>query len=744
MKDGLNLALSEEQTLLRDSVSKLLGTESTPARVRAAEPLGHDPKLWAELVGFGIPAMRAPEAAGGGGMSLLDAALIAEEAGRHLAPGPVIETIVAAHLLADLGGDARGWFERVRDGEAIVAFALHEAGAHPRQVVPGAAVADAILYLDEDEVVLLAGQPVGAARDNLGKAPVLEIDLEGELGGRTRHILAHGPDARYAYLAAIEEWKILTAAALAGLGRRALELAAAYASEREAFGRLIGTYQGVSHPLANSITDIEGAQLLVWRTIWALARGRDDAAASVSMAFWWAAKATAIAVIRSLRVFGGYGLAVEYDIQLYFRRGRAMALPLGDPAAELQHVADRLWGEARWSPLPDPGHIDIEFGYGAAAEKFAAEIQAFFDENLTPERLQAMRDSLDGYDGEMQQRLAAAGMLYPDWPAEYGGSGRGAYEMSALGVVYEANDWSRVAIGTTNMGARMAMLFGSDALKAEALPRFAAGQASSCLGFTEPSCGSDVFAAKTRAVKDGNGWVINGQKVFTTAAHVSDYVLLLTRTDPDAPKHKGLTMFLAPMTLPGVSFDALHTMQEERTNITYYADVRVPDMYRLGPVNGAVGVMAAAMKFEHSGEGYHINQPAMVEAAIAWAHEAVNADGRKRIEEPDVRARIARAYVHNEVADLLCRRAVCAGVEGIPGRAFGPMSKLFTPETYLKDSADLLELAAPDSLFEGHDPLGVIEYKHRHSVGSTIYGGTSEVHRSVVAEQVLGLPRTRL
>jgi alkylation response protein AidB-like acyl-CoA dehydrogenase len=118
-----------------------------------------------------------------------------------------------------------------------------------------------------------------------------------------------------------------------------------------------------------------------------------------------------------------------------------------------------------------------------------------------------------------------------------------------------------------------------------------------------------MYAAKTRAVRDGDDWIINGQKVFTTAAHVSDYVLLLTRTDPDVPKHKGLTMFLVPLTLPGIEIQALHTMQEERTNITYYADVRVPDMYRLGPVGGAIGVMAAAMRFEHSGEGYHISIP---------------------------------------------------------------------------------------------------------------------------------------
>jgi alkylation response protein AidB-like acyl-CoA dehydrogenase len=738
----MKLSLTDEQEMLRDSFAKLLRAESTPARIRAAEPLGYDAALWKSLVAFGIPAMRAAEAAGGGGMSLLDAALVAEEAGRYLAPAPLIETMVAAHLLGEIGGEGQAWLEKIGSGEAIVVLALHEPGLRPEQLVPGAAVADAILYLDEDEVVLLAGTPPNATPDNLARAPLARIDFE-TVEGKTRHIIGHGPDARYAYQAAIEEWKILTAAYLAGVGRRALELAAEYASEREAFGRLIGTYQGVSHPLADSITDIEGARLLVWRTIWAMSRGRDDAAASVSMAFWWAAKSTATAVNRALRTFGGYGLSVEYDIQLYFRRGKAAALPLGDPQAELVRVADRLWGDARWSPLPDPGAIEIEFGYGAAAETFAAEIQDFFDKNVTPESRAAMLDSLDGYDPVMQRKLAEAGLLYPDWPPEYGGQNRSAYELSALGVVFEANDWSRIPSGVTNMGACMTMMFGSEALKREALPRFAAGSALSCLGFTEPTCGSDMYAAKTRGVRDGDDWIINGQKVFTTCAHVSDYVLLLTRTDPDAPKHKGLTMFLVPLTLPGIEIQALHTMQEERTNITYYADVRLPDMYRLGPVGGAMGVMAVAMKMEHSGEGYQIHHPGLIEAAVAWAHSATDESGARRIENADVRARIARAAVHNEVADLLCRRAVWAGVNDIPGRAFGPMSKLFSTETMMTDSADLLELAAPDSLLEGHDPLGVIEYKHRHALGTTIYGGTSEVHRSVVAETALNLPRTR-
>ncbi len=732
----MKMNLSEEQALLSESVSRFLGVQSSPARVRAAEPLGFDRALWAGLAEMGVPAMRVQEAAGGGGMSLLDAVLVAEQCGRHLASAPTAEVIVAARLLAEFGAD--DWVARIGDGQAVVTLALHDAAIRPIQTVPGGTVADAVLYLAGDDIRLCIPVPTDT-RANLGKSPLARIDLSSVADCRS---LICGPNARAAFLAAIEEWKILTAAALAGLTRRALEMAAEYATEREAFGRLIGTYQGISHPLADSIVDVEGARLLVWRAVWAIARSREDAAASVSMAFWWASQAAGTALIRSLRTFGGYGLSVEYDIQLYFRRGKAMALPLGDPQDELVRVADRLWRGAT-NPLPPAGDIGIEFGYGEAAERFEAEIRAFLAATLTPEMKARARASFDGYDRELQKKLAEGGFLCPDWPDEYGGQGRSAFELSALAIAYEASDVSRVIIGTTNMGARMVMMFGSDTLKAEALPRLSSGTASSCLGFTEPGSGSDVFAARTRATRDGDDWIVNGQKIFTTGAHVSDYVLLLARTDPHAPKHQGLTMFLVPMNLPGIAVFPIHTLQDERTNTTFYEDVRVADFYRLGPVGGAVGVMGAAMKFEHSGEGYHVSQPALIDAAVAWARTAMDDDGRPRIESAEVRARIARAAIHNEIADLLCRRAVWAGVEGLESRAYGPMSKLFTSETYLRDSADLLELAAPDSLFEGQDAPGILEFKHRHSIGPTIYGGTSEIHRSVVAEQALGLPRTR-
>ena len=157
-----------------------------------------------------------------------------------------------------------------------------------------------------------------------------------------------------------------------------------------------------------------------------------------------------------------------------------------------------------------------------------------------------------------------------------------------------------------------------------------------------------MYAARTRAVRDGDDWIITGQKMFTTGAHISDYILMLARTDPDAPKHKGITLFFFPMTLPGVTIQPVDTLPDERTNITFYDEVRVPDRYRLGEVNGGLKVMAAAMEIEHGGEGYHIYHHSLMRAALDWASSS-DASGKRPIDKPAVRARLARARAHLEI-----------------------------------------------------------------------------------------------
>lgn len=738
----MNLEITEEQRLLKDSVAKLFAAQSTPRDVRAAEPSGFSPKLWQSLVGLGIPVMRAPEEMGGAGANLLDAALVAEEVGRYLAPAPVIESIAAARLLATLGDDySLDLLAKMRDGKTIVTLALHPCTSGRDQIVPGGGVADVVITVEGDVLSAVTNTVMDAGMKPvvLGALPVARQRLAATDVRSERRVLASGPNARGLHESAVEEWRLLKAAALGGAARRAVELAADYARERKQFGRTIGSFQAIAHPLADSITDIEGVRLMVWWAVWANARGHADAAAATAMAAWWANDASRRAVQRALRTFGGYGLALEYDIQLYFRRINGLALLDGDPLEDLTRAGDRLWGNARVA-LPPAGDIAIDIGFGAAAEQFAADARRFFEENLTPALRAKAHHSTDGHDPAFHKLMAKAGFAYPDWPKQWGGQERGPFELSALARVFEEFRWTRVPIGITNMGARMTMMFGVPELQAEVMPRLADGSALSCLGFSEPSSGSDMYAAQTRAVKDGDDWIINGQKMFTTGAHIADYVLLLVRTDPEAVKHKGLTVFLVPLNLPGIEIQALQTMQDERTNITYYADVRVPDRYRLGPVNGGLKVMAAAMSLEHSGEGYHVLQNSLLDAARTWARTP-NAAGQRPMDDVNVRQRLARVATHTQVADLLCRRSVWSGVNGHADRAIGPMSKLFSTESYMEDAADLVALAAPDSLMPPPGALHEIEEKFRQSIGQTIYGGTSEVHRGIIAENALKLAR---
>lgn len=738
----MNLHLTEEQKLLRESVGRLFARESTPERVRRAEATGFDEGLWAALCEAGVPLMRLAEASGGGGHSLLDALLVAEEAGAHLASVPVAEAIVIPPLLARLGSNAKPLLKGAIGG---VRCALALQSADRLQPITCGDVAPAVIALSGDTVIA-ARNPTRGRDPNLAAAPLARADLS---SSTEWSVLAQGDFAKRAFLAAIEEWKLLTAAMLAGLARRSLEMAAAYSREREAFGRPIGGYQGIAHPLADAIGEVEVAQMLAWRAAWAIARGRPDAAASVSMAFWWASQATSRAVARALHTFGGYGVSLETDIQLYYRRGKAWALQAGDPQQELLRVAERLWAsstEAEPTPLPDAGDMPLELGWGPKAEVFAAEAGAWFDRHLTPELKAHAHHSVDGFDAAFNRKIASAGYLFPHWPKAYGGQDRSLYEYWAMIAAIEARGWEHVTSSITNSVAQMVMRFCEPSIRDRVLGEFARGEALACMGFTEPSCGSDLFAAKTRAERDGaGGWRVNGQKIFTTSANLSRYCFLLARTDPAKPKHAGLTLFLVPLDAPGITIQPVHTLQDERTNVVFLSDVHVADDHRVGDVDGGMHVMAAMLEIEHgSGDHYRQGHETMLRKATQWARGAQR-DGQPLLADRDAAGRLARAAVHLEVSTLLCRRAIWAMSERIPHRYWGPMAKLFATESYQRDASDLMDLAAPDTLFSERHGHGVaqIEIGYRQSIGTTIYGGTSEVQRSLVAEQALGMPKSR-
>lgn len=734
----MNLALSSEQQLLKDSFQRFFSKESSIERVRAAAPLGFDANLWSALLEMQAPLARVPAAHGGLDMSLLDAAIIAEEAGRALACAPLVEVMVAARALALAGKEGAGWIHRIARG-AIVVPALHRARGGALQEVPGGAVADAVVALDGDELVLLSRANRGGLQINIGQVPVACWNLRNESLSRT--VLARGDAARAAAEMMLAEWKLLSAATLAGLSRQALDLAAAYAKERIQFGRPVGSFQGLAHPLADAVTQVDGGRLLVWKAIWSTAHAKPDAAALISLAWWWMGQASVIATRRALRAFGGYGLSLEYDVHWYHRRVAALILLGGDPQRELETAGELLFAGRRWH-LPEAGEVGISFDLNEAALRHMENARAFFAAHWDDRMRAKAHHSTASHDAEFHRKLAEAGLIFSQWPVEHGGAATTAAVDYVVGEVCEEwNYTSHVAV-ITNIVAHVLMKFGSSRAKAEILPRIKAGEAVCSLGFSEPASGSDVFAAQTTAVREGEEWIINGQKMFTTAGHCADYVLLLARTSSGGSKHGGLTLFIVPTNQPGFAVQPVHTYQDERTNITFYSNVRVPDAYRLGPVDGGAAVMAAALSLEHGGVNYFSGQTRMLRSALAWA-EARDAEGVRPLDDKSIRTRLARIRARYEVASCFVARGIWAADADCGERAWGPMAKVFITESFLESSWEILEMGGSASIVTGNHPLGLVELDHRRAYGTTIYGGTSEIHRSIIAEQALGLPKSR-
>ncbi|ORV82944.1 acyl-CoA dehydrogenase family protein [Mycolicibacterium iranicum] len=333
----MDLTLTEEQRQLVDSFAALFTRESSSDRVRAAEPLGFDRQLWEALRGTGVIDMALAEADGGWGASVTDLALVAEQFGRTVASVPMIEAQVAARILA-AAGDGEG-LATALEGRSLVTFAPRQGSGALLPVVPGAAVADTVVVFVDGQLLAV---PISGARQkvaNLGSMPLADVVV-----GTDAAVLAEDGDARQMYDEALNLWLTLTASALAGAAAKAVEMAAEYARQRHAFGTPIGTFQAVSHPLADSATAADGARLLALEAACAFEDEPQRVTELAAMAFAFAYESARDATRRSLHIHGGYGFGMEGDIQLFYRRVRGWALVFGDANVALDRVADARYG----------------------------------------------------------------------------------------------------------------------------------------------------------------------------------------------------------------------------------------------------------------------------------------------------------------------------------------------------------------------------------------------------------------
>jgi len=380
----------------------------------------------------------------------------------------------------------------------------------------------------------------------------------------------------------------------------------------------------------------------------------------------------------------------------------------------------------------------VDFRLGDEAEQLRHDIQLFLDDLLTDDvEAEIYRSGVSHHPGYVSGMIEH-GWFAGNWSKELGGAGLDPTSQMVVQEELGRREAPMNASSVSTMVAKALRAHGTDQMRSEIVPSILRGETICVLGFTEPECGSDVANAQTRAVRDGDHWVINGSKMFTTNAHIGDYVYLLTRSNVEVSKHRGLTTFLVPLDDPGIEVQAVYTLSGERTNIVYLNDVRVADAARIGEVDGGWQVLTSSLVDEQSAS-FAPWLIRLLEEVEAWAVET------GRHDDPDVQERIGRARAEAEVALLLRRRCTWMDEAGIPRGIEGPMAKLFSSESLTRAAQDLFDLVGPDALRSFLDPTapraGRIEYLMRFSLGTTIYAGTSEVQRTMIAQRGLGLPR---
>jgi 3-oxocholest-4-en-26-oyl-CoA dehydrogenase alpha subunit len=357
-------------------------------------------------------------------------------------------------------------------------------------------------------------------------------------------------------------------------------------------------------------------------------------------------------------------------------------------------------------------------------QAFQDELRTFLKTIVTDDVIARDRETGENFDEGVHLALGEAGYLAADFNDEaHGGFSRLQRRIWNLEIGRAHTPWFHW--GTTAMVARAVVLFGSQELKDEVLSRTLSGHFRLCLGYTEPEGGSDVATCKTRAVRDGDGWIINGSKMFTSNAQNASYVFLVTNTDQGAPKHQNLTMFLVPLDSSCVEIQPLRTIDGDRTNITYYSDVRVDDKYRIGDVNGGWSVLREALDDEHGTverEADGLDKVAAMTEHVLLLAQAVDKIAAVASDDESVKYRLGRSIAKMEAA------------MSTP-EMFGRVAIAQTMRDVSPDLMDILGTASslPDD--------GAAEYIFRLAGPTGIYGGTLEVFRNMIAQHALGLGR---
>lgn len=393
----------------------------------------------------------------------------------------------------------------------------------------------------------------------------------------------------------------------------------------------------------------------------------------------------------------------------------------------------------------------MDFAFTESEERLRQDVRSFLEEALPPD-WQGMGSDVSDDDFEFGQRfnkmLATRGWVAPAWPKEYGGAGATHVEQAIFG---EELAYHRAPVGGRIFGVGMIgptlIVHGNEEQKREHLRGISSGEVLWCQGYSEPSAGSDLASLSTRAHRDGDDYVVNGQKIWTTQAHQAGWMFLLARTDPDAPKHRGISFFLVDMKTPGITVRPLVNMAERHEfNEVFLENVRIPAKNLVGQENRGWYVAMTLLDFERSSIGASASSRRMLEEMAKYARETkTGTNGHRVIDDGWVRQGLAELIIETDVARLMSYRVASMQQRGLSPNYEASMVKVFATEsaqrmyhfgTKMLGLYGQLRTKSAWARLEGR-----IEQGYLSSVAPTIYSGSSEIQRNIIAERGLGLPR---
>ncbi len=779
----MNFEFDEAQQVIASSAADVL---------RGAEAgQGAGEALWQALAKAGLLALTLPGWLGGDDLGVIEAAVLLTEAGRQAADVPALATIMLGTLpVVRWGG--RDLQQRVLagvgEGETILTAGVREQSTVLPPVpatiatlddagsgtvtgtkigVPYAAQASWILVPatvantgantganagpNTGAVVVVDAQGPGVTAvrtPTSGGTPEYTVRLDGApiagvLGaeaGESGLQLAGGRRA-----AALEDLYLLAgagaAAMAAGALAGALDLTATYVAAREQFGLPLATFQAVAGQAADIYIASRTLHLAALSACWRLAAGL-DAAGDVDVAAYWLAQEAPAALRTCHQLHGGIGLDVEYPLHRYSAMVSDLARFAGGASYRLATLAESRPDAAASHPSAVSPVSGMFIGLTDAQAALRGELQAYFAGLISPAEREAMRTDRHGAAyRRLIKRMGSDGRLGVGWPAEYGGRGFGQIEQQIFVSEAARADVPLPAVTLQTVGPTL-QAYGTPEQRAMFLPKILAGEVHFAIGYTEPGAGTDLASLTTRAVRDGDDYIVNGQKIFTSGAHDADYIWLACRTDPEAPKHKGISILIVDTADPGFSWTPIITCDgAHHVNATYFSDVRVPVSMRVGAENQGWRLVTTQLNHERVMLGPAGRLGALHDRVHAWAYATSAPGGGVVADEPDVRLALAEVAASLRVNELLNWQVAVADTVHI---ADASATKVFSSERIQRFGQLLIDVVGRygDPASDGTaELLEWLDTQHKRNLVLTFGGGVNEVQRELIAMAGLGLPR---